>query len=114
MSDTRMNSRSARADYTPTPDRRYFVLRGRLWRLSNPWLDPVLHEQLVQELLAAKRIVRDARTPQERISARLKVDEAKRRLGERGDPWWNDGTPDYNRHFAMNTPYADWFTKSSA
>jgi hypothetical protein len=29
-----------RADYTPTPDRRYFVVRGRLWRLSNPRLAP--------------------------------------------------------------------------
>ena len=31
---------SVRADYTPTPDRRYFVVRGRLWRLSNPSLHP--------------------------------------------------------------------------
>jgi hypothetical protein len=114
MPETRMTSPASRADYTPTPDRRYFVLRGRLWRLSNPSLDPRVHEQWVQELLSAKRAVHDAATPQERIAARLKVDEAKRRLGERGDPWWNDGAPDYNRHFALNTPYAAWFTKSSA
>ena len=41
--------------------------------------------------------------------ARKRVDAAKHALGERGDVWWNDGAPDYNRHMAKNTPYADWF-----
>ena len=49
-----------RANYTPTPDRRYFVVRGRLWRLSNPWLDPETHERLVRELVSAKRALSDA------------------------------------------------------
>jgi hypothetical protein len=40
---------------------------------------------------------------------RERVDEAKRALGERGDPWWDDGAPDFNRRMARNTPYADWF-----
>ena len=39
---------------------------------------------------------------------RHRVDAAKRALGERGDPWWTDGAPDYNRKMARNTPYADW------
>jgi len=30
-------------------------------------------------------------------------------LGERGPVWWADGTPDYNRHLAKNTPYAEWY-----
>ena len=42
------------------------------------------------------------------ISARRAVDCAKRALGERGRVWWTDGAPDYNRHLAKNTPYADW------
>jgi hypothetical protein len=105
----RIKSISTRADYTPTPDRRYFVVRGRLWRLSNPFLDPTDHEQLVRELMIARRAVRDAKDPQERISARLKADAAKRALGERGDVWWNDGAPDYNRQPAVNTPYAVWY-----
>jgi hypothetical protein len=96
-------------DYTPTPDRRYFVVRGRLWRLSNPHLDPTLHQRLVQQLMSARRAVRDAASPTERTAARVKVDAAKRALGERGDTWWDDGSPDYNRHLAVNTPYADWF-----
>jgi hypothetical protein len=106
---TRTKSISIRADYTPTPDRRYFVVRGRLWRLSNPFLDPKDHEQLVRELMIARRAVRDAADPQERIAARLKADAAKRALGERGDVWWSDGAPDYNRQLAVNTPYSTWY-----
>jgi len=41
--------------------------------------------------------------------ARQAVDAAKIALGERGPVWWTDGTPDYNRHLAKNTPYAAWF-----
>lgn len=41
--------------------------------------------------------------------ARLRVNEAKVTLGERGPVWWNDGAPDLNRHMAKNTPYAAWF-----
>jgi hypothetical protein len=102
-----------RADYTPTPDRRYFVVRGRLWRLSNPSLDPEIHERLVRELIAARRAVRDAADSKERIAARLKIDAAKKALGERGDVWWNDGAPDYNRRLAVDTPYAAWFSLDS-
>ncbi len=102
-----------RADYTPTPDRRYFVVRGRLWRLSNPSLHPETHERLVQELLAARRAVRDATDTKERIAARLKVDAVKKALGERGDVWWHDGAPDYNRRLAVETPYAAWFRLDS-
>jgi hypothetical protein len=102
-----------RADYTPTPDRRYFVVRGRLWRLSNPCLAPEIHERFVRELMAARRAVRNATDPQERIAARLKVDSAKRALGERGRVWWDDGAPDYNRRLAVRTPYAAWFDQRS-
>ena len=102
-----------RADYTPTPDRRYFVVRGRLWRLSNPSLDPEIHERLVRELIAARRAIRDAPDRKERIAARLKVDAAKKALGERGEVWWDDGAPDYNRCLAVGTPYAAWFNQSS-
>jgi hypothetical protein len=102
-----------RADYTPTPDRRYFVLRGRLWRLSNPRLDPESHEALVRELMAARSAVRDATNSTERIAARQKVDAAKKALGERDDVWWDDGAPDYNRRLVVETPYAAWFNQSS-
>jgi hypothetical protein len=100
-------------DYTPTPDRRYFVVRGRLWRLSNPFLDPATHERWVRDLMLARRALADATSREQRISARLRVDAAKRALGERGSPWWSDGAPDYNRKLAVNTPYAAWFTQAN-
>lgn len=95
-----------------TPDGRYFVIRGRLWRMSNPSLDPDRREQLVSELMAARRGVKAARAAKDAIalrSARSTIDRSKRALGERGPVWWDDGAPDYNRHMAVNTPYAAWF-----
>jgi len=65
---------------------------------------------LVKDLMAARRAVREVKgDPQAIEMARRLVDQAKVALGERGDPWRNDGAPDYNRHMAKNTPYADWF-----
>jgi hypothetical protein len=90
------------------------VVRGRLWRLSNPGLDPAIHAHLVQELMAAMRAVRGAPDSKGRIAARVKVDAAKKALGERGGVWWDDGAPDYNRRPAVNTPYAEWFNSLRA
>jgi hypothetical protein len=102
-------SASTRADYTPTPDRRYYVVSGRLWRLSNPGLNEEAHRRLVDQLMAAKREVRDGKDSIQRITARLRADKVKRALGERGTVWWTDGAPDYHRCLAVNTPYASWF-----
>ena len=93
--------------YPHTPDGRYFVVRGRLWRLSDPRLDPAEREQLVRDLMAARRAVRDAKgDPAATGEARARVDKAKRALGERGPVWWTDGAPDLNRKLVRNTPYA--------
>lgn len=100
--------------YPVTPDGRYFVVRGRLWRCSNPALPAVERERLVGELMAARRAVGTALRSTDAAglaAARAKVDEAKRGLGERGPVWWDDGAPDYNRHLARNTPYAAWFSE---
>ena len=43
-----------------------------------------------------------------RERARRAVNEVKVQLGERGKVWWTDGSPDYNRRMAKNTPYAYW------
>lgn len=96
--------------YPCTPDGRYFVVRGRLWRLSNPTLDEATRAELVSELMSARRAVREAKGDRGATrSARRRVDDAKTKLGERGPVWWDDGAPDYNRHMVVNTPYADWF-----
>jgi hypothetical protein len=102
---------AAREHYPHTPDGRYFVVKGRLWRVSNPALDPADRERYVKELMAARRAVRDARgAPEATRTARMRVQAAKTALGERGPVWWTDGAPDYNRHMVTNTPYADWYT----
>jgi hypothetical protein len=97
-----------------TPDGRYFVVRGRLWRMANPDLDKDQRLKLVKQLMAARRAVRHAKAKQDppaEVAAHRAVDDAKRELGERGPVWWKDGAPDLNRHMAKNTPYADWYAK---
>ena len=102
----------AQASAPVTPDGRYFVVRGRLWRCSDPSLPEARREELVRELMQARRakgVAVRAGDLEAREAARKQVDAAKHALGERGAPWWADGSPDYNRHMAKNTPYADWF-----
>lgn len=93
-----------------TPDGRYIVLRGRLWRRADPHLGEAERRRHVAALMDARRAVAAARrTGADESEAHAAVDRAKRALGERGPVWWDDGAPDYNRHMAKNTPYADWF-----
>ncbi len=95
-----------------TPDGRYLVVDGVLWRRSDPALGPKQRALLVEALMHARRDVgralREANAAAER-AARARVHKAKVALGERGPPWWTDGAPDFNRHKVQNTPYADWF-----
>jgi hypothetical protein len=98
--------------YPRTPDGRYFVVRGRLWRLSNPHLPLGEREFLVSELMAARSSVKAGKHDATALrEARARVDAAKVALGERGPVWWDDGAPDFNRKMARNTPYADWFAE---
>ena len=95
-----------------TPDRRYLVVRERLWRRSNPALGTRQRALLVEALMNARRDVgRALRSgdPVAERAARARVHRAKVALGERGPPWWTDGAPDFNRYLVQNTPYAEWF-----
>jgi hypothetical protein len=95
-----------------TPDGRYFVVRGRLWRMADPSLDEATRSHLTRELMRARRDVARAQREGDMsllASARSDVDRAKVALGERGPPWWSDGAPDWNRRMARNTPYASWY-----
>jgi hypothetical protein len=100
------------SDHPVTPDGRYFVVRGRLWRRSNPELSELRRAELVSELMRARRAVGAAMRAHDRAAekaARADVDAAKHALGERGPVWWSDGAPDCNRHLVRNTPYAEWY-----
>jgi len=46
--------------YPVTPDDRYFVVRGRLWRCSDPALDTQAREALTRELMSARRAKQEA------------------------------------------------------
>ncbi|MBM2575649.1 hypothetical protein JQC91_04965 [Jannaschia sp. Os4] len=95
--------------YPETPDGRYFVAKGRLWRKSDPSLPEDARQAAVRDLMAARRAVRDADTPDATRAARARVQEAKVRLGERGPPWWEDGAPDVTRRAPWNTAYSGWW-----
>ena len=92
-----------------TPDGRYIVVKGRLWRATNPHLPEKERQDLVDELMDARRAVKSAKDDPDALrQARARVDKAKRALGERGPVWWQDGAPDLNRKMVRNTPYAEW------
>lgn len=96
--------------YPTTPDGRYSVVRGRLWRTTNPSLTAERRQQLVDDLMSARSAVRAAlRTGTGLSEARAQVQIAKVALGERSPVWWTDGAPDLNRCMVRNTAYADWF-----
>lgn len=102
--------------YPVTPDGRYFVVRGRLWRMSDPTLTTAEREMLVSKLMAARRNVATSRKAGDREAealAHADVDRIKRLLGERGPVWWTDEALDLNRHMARNGPYAEWFRQVS-
>ncbi len=95
-----------------TPEGRYIVVRGRLWRATNPSLPEPERQRLTEALMDARRAVKAARAaadPDAEDAAHRAVDAAKQALGERGPVWWTDGAPDLNRKMARNTAYADWF-----
>ena len=95
-----------------TPDGRYLVVRGRLWRASDPRLAPAERDAAVNALMAARRAVAAALKADDRdalVAARRAVHAAKVALGERGPVWWDDGAPDYTRRLARTTPYAAWY-----
>ncbi len=98
--------------YPVTLDGRYFVVRGRLWRMSDPRLDPCRRAEYVSKLMQARRAVGVARRAGDADAERQAHDavyHAKIALGERGPVWWDGGAPDFTRHMVKNTPYADWF-----
>ena len=103
--------------YPTTPDGRYFVVRGRLWRKSDPSLSEEQRAGLVRALMKARNDLCQARRRQDaelRLGARGRIQAAKEELGERGAVWWTDDAPDHNRRLAVNTPYREWYESLAA
>src|SRR5262245_11915232 len=94
-----------------TPDGRYIIVAGRLWRASNPHLPEETRTRWVRELMKARREVKESKRAKDAkrlAAARVSVNAAKIALGERGPVWWDDGI-EFDRHLVKNTPYADWY-----
>ena len=69
-----------KAAYPTTPDGRYFVVKGRLWRCTNPSLPPASKAALVKELMQARRSKGEAMRKgdaADREQARERVDLVK-------------------------------------
>ena len=95
-----------------TPDGRYIVIQGRLWRAANPSLPAEAKVRHMRELLNGRRALKAAKMAGDEdaiAAARKIIAGAQVGLGERGKVWWKDGAPDFNRTLAKNSPYADWF-----
>ena len=99
----------ARKTYPRTPDGRYFVAKGRLWRCTNPNLPETERRAHVKALMKARNAVRLATNEVEEREARAAVHVAKVALGERGEPWWGDSAEPQDRLAPQNSTYADWW-----
>lgn len=80
-------------DSTPprTPDGRFVVVDGRRWRAEDPTLPDDVRTALLHHLGVARSAVRSSKKSDDvdaLARARSRVGTAKRGLGERGDPWW--------------------------
>lgn len=72
-----------------TPDGRFLIIGGRRWRATDPSIPDGLRQELVDELMHARRAVKTGEP-----DARDRVGDAKVALGERGHPWWEDPAPE--------------------
>ena len=75
------------------PSHAFVIINGRRWRAADPNIPHNLRQELVNELMAARRAVRDGGNAREIRTARRRVNDAKRALGERGHGWWLPQTP---------------------
>lgn len=88
-----MGGKTARmaSDDKPAPeltaDGHHVVIDGRRWRATDPSIPDGFRQELVDELMAARRAVKASEA-----DARRRVHDAKTALGERGALWWEDRT----------------------
>ncbi|MEO6124849.1 MAG: DUF3253 domain-containing protein [Ilumatobacteraceae bacterium] len=86
---------TAAADPERSEDGRWIFVGGRRWRATDPSIPDSFRQELVDELMAARRSVgaagRGADSAAE-AAARRRVQATKTALGERGRAWWETPT----------------------
>ncbi len=101
-------------EYPHTPDGRYFVAAGKLWRCSDPRLTEAGRKALTKNLMAARRKMKEVQNNERQLkAAKRAVNAAKEALGERGPVWWDDGAPDQTTKAPQNSTYKDWWASLS-
>ena len=70
------------------PKTAFLLIDGRRWRTSDPGIPDNLRQELVNELMSARRGVRHGKNQREIQRSRRRVNDAKVALGERGHAWW--------------------------
>jgi hypothetical protein len=70
-----------------TDDGHHIIVGGRRWRATDPAIPEPFRQELVDELMSARRAVKSAEP-----DARRRVHDAKTALGERGAPWWEEAS----------------------
>ncbi|MEE2815047.1 MAG: DUF3253 domain-containing protein [Actinomycetota bacterium] len=68
-----------------TADGHHIIVDGRRWRATDPSIPDSFRQELVDELMSARRAVKAGES-----DARRRVNDAKTALGERGAPWWDE------------------------
>jgi hypothetical protein len=77
------------SDGSVEDEERWLVVDGRRWRRQDPALPADVAARLLSHLGRGRSGVRAARSRgQDPAPSRRRVDLAKRGLGERGVPWW--------------------------
>ena len=76
-----------------TADGHHVLIDGRRWRATDPSIPEERRQQLVNELMQARRDVGRAKRAgdaEAEREARARVHECKVALGERGAKWWEE------------------------
>ena len=74
-----------KAEPEKTADGHHIIVDGRRWRATDPTIPETFRQELVDELMSARRAVKAGES-----DARQRVGDAKTALGERGAPWWEE------------------------
>ena len=90
---TSKKGKTARKVVEKTADGHHVLIDGRRWRATDPSIPEERRQELVNELMQARRDVGRAKRAcdaEAEREARARVHECKVALGERGAKWWEE------------------------